>query len=92
MTISTQSTLLYFFLSGSGGYDKSNLIKTIFHAMSKVFLYRSVDPAKYRLLLRAPTRVLPVNTNGNTISFSLVSTQMSSLMVQVNYFIRYINS
>ena len=85
MTISTQSTPLYFFLSGYGGCDKSNLIKTIFHAISKVFLYRSVDSAKSRLLLRASTCVFAVNTNGNTISFSIVSTQMSSLLLLTKY-------
>ena len=44
-TTSKQSTLFHLFLSGSGGCGKLHLIKTIFHAVNKVFLYRSGDSA-----------------------------------------------
>ena len=61
-----ESTPFHLFLSGSGGCRKSHLIKTIFHAVSKVFLHWSVYPAKPRVLLLAPTGVAAVNINGNT--------------------------
>ena len=52
---SKQSALFHLFLSGSVGCGKSHLIKTVFHAVNKVFLYRSGDPAKPRVLSLAPT-------------------------------------
>ena len=62
-----QSTSFHLFLSGIGGCGKSHLIQTIFHAVSKVFLYRSGEPSKPRFLLLAPTGVAAININGNAI-------------------------
>ena len=67
-TTSKQSAPFHLFLSGSGGCGKSYLIKTVFHAVNKVFLYRSGDPAKPRVLLLAPTGVTSISFNGNTVN------------------------
>ena len=64
---SKQSTPFHLFLSGNGGCGKSHLIKTVFHAANKVFLYRSVDPAKPRVLLLAPIGSASININSNTV-------------------------
>ena len=66
-TNSKQSTPFHLFLSGTRGCGKSHLIKTVFHAANKVFLYRSGDPAKPRVLLVVPTGVAAINGNGNTV-------------------------
>ena len=55
----------------SGGCGKSHLIKTVFHAVSKVFLYRRGNPAKPRVLLLAPTGVAGININGKTVHSGL---------------------
>ena len=68
---SKQSTPFHLFLSGGGGCGKSHLIKIVFHAVNKVFLYGSGDPAKPRVLLLAPTGVASININGNTVHFGL---------------------
>ena len=47
---SKQSAPFHLFLSGRGGCGKSHLIKTDFHAVNKIFLYRSGDSAKPRVL------------------------------------------
>ena len=39
----------------------------MFYAVNKVFLYRSGDPAKPRVLLLAPTGVAAININSNTV-------------------------
>ena len=70
-TTSKQSTSFYLLLSGSGGCDKSHLIKTVFHAVNNIFLYRSGDPSKPELLLLAPTGVAANNINGNAIHSGL---------------------
>ena len=57
----------HLFFLGRGGCSKSHLTQTIFHAFSKVFLYRSGDPTKTRVLLLAPKGVAAININGNTI-------------------------
>ena len=67
---SNQSKPFHLFLSGSGGCGKSHLIKTICHA-NKLFLYRSGDPGKPRVLLLAPTGVAAINVNGNIIHSGL---------------------
>ena len=66
-----QSTLFHVFLSGSGACGRLHLIKTVFHAVNKVFLYRSGDPAKPGVLLLAPTGVGAININGNRVSSKL---------------------
>ena len=60
-----------FFSRAVGGCGKSHLIKTVFHAVNKVFLYRSGDPAKPRVLLLAPTGVASININGDTVNSGL---------------------
>ena len=52
---------------GSGGCGKSHLLKTVFHAVSKVFLYRRGDSAKPRVLLIEPKGVAAININGNAV-------------------------
>lgn len=64
--ISNQSKLFHLFLSDSGGCGKSKLIKNIYHAVNKVFWYRSGYPVKPRILLLAPTGVATININGYT--------------------------
>ena len=49
----------------------SLLVKTVFHAVNTVFLYRSGDPAKPRVLLLALTGVAVINTNANTVHSAL---------------------
>ena len=68
---SNHSKPFYLFFSDSGGFGKSHLIKTIYHAINKVFLYRSGDPGKPRALLLAPTGVAAININRNTIHSGL---------------------
>ena len=62
---------LYVFLRGQGGCNKSHLVKTIVHVISKVLLRKSSDPNKPRVLLLAPTGVAAVNINGSTIHSGL---------------------
>ena len=59
-----QSKPFYVFGSDSGKCGKTFLIKTIFHAVSKVFLYRSYDAAKHKVLLLSPICVTEVYING----------------------------
>ena len=70
-TTSKQSAPFHLFLWRSGGCGKSHLIKTVFHAVNKVFLYGSGDPARPRFLLLAPTGVAAININGNTVHSGL---------------------
>ena len=79
-TTKKRSTPFPLFLSGSGCCGKSHLIQTIFHAVSKVFLYRSGDPSKPRVLLLAPTGVAAININGNTIHSRLHITCRGKLL------------
>lgn len=67
----TPSALFYLFLSGSGRCSKSRLIKTIFHAVSKVFSYRSGGSVKPRVSFLAPTDVAAININDSTIHSGL---------------------
>ena len=46
---------------------KSHLIKTIFQAVSEIFLYHGVSPEKPRVMLLAPTGVASFNINGTTL-------------------------
>ena len=47
--------------------EKSNLIKTIYQAVSKELSYHGGNPDKLRVLLLGPTRVSAVNIGGTTI-------------------------
>ena len=69
--ISNQSESFHLFLPGCGGCGKSHLMKTIYHAMNNVLLYRNGDPGKPRILLLAPTGVAAITINGNTIYLGL---------------------
>ena len=62
---------LYIFLTGGAGTGKSHLVKTIFHALTKIFSYRNVTLDKPKVLLVAPTGVAAVNIDGTTIHTSL---------------------
>ena len=63
---------LHIFLTGGAGTGKSHLIKTIYHALTKVFSYRAMTLDKPKVLLVAPTGVAAVvNNNGITIHTSL---------------------
>ena len=46
-------------------------MKAVFHAVNKVFLYRSGDPAKPSVLLLAPTGVAAINIDVNTVRSGL---------------------
>ena len=70
-TTSKQSTPFHLFLSGSGGCGQSHLIKTEFHAVNKVFLYRSGDPSNPKVSLLTPTGVAANNINNNAIQSGL---------------------
>ena len=58
---------LYLFLTGGGGSGKSHLIKTIYHSITKLLLFRGADPNKFRVLVLAPTGVAGINIDGTTI-------------------------
>ena len=62
---------LHIFLTGGAGTGKSHLIKTIYHALTKLFSYRAMTLDKPKVLLLAPTGVAAVNINGTTIHTSL---------------------
>ena len=47
------------------------LIKTIYHAVSKLLIRKNSDPEKPRILLLSPTRVAAVNIGGTTIQSAL---------------------
>ena len=62
----------YIFLTGGGGFGKSHLIKTIFHALTKLFMYRGGSPDKSRVLLFAPTGIAAINIDGITLHSGLL--------------------
>ena len=62
---------LHLFVTGGGGCGKSHLIKTIYHSMTKLFLYHIGNPDKVRVLLLAPTGVAAINIDGTTIHSGL---------------------
>ena len=62
---------LYIFLSGSGGCGKSHLIKTIYHSLSKTFMYHVNEPHKPHILLLIPTGFAAINIEGTTIPHGL---------------------
>ena len=62
---------LHIFLTGQGGCGKSHLIKTIYHAVSKLLLRKDSNPEKPRVLLLSPTGVAAVNISGTTIHSAL---------------------
>ena len=62
---------MHIFLSGSGGTDKSHLVKVIYNAISKTLVYRCKDPEKPRVLLFSPTGISAVNIVGTTIHSGL---------------------
>ena len=63
---------VHIFLSGSGETGKSHLVKVIYNAISKTFLYYCKDPEKPRVLLLGPTEISAVNIGGTTIHSNLV--------------------
>ena len=66
-----ETSALHIFLTGGAGTDKSHLIKTIYHALTKVFSYRAMTLDKPKVLLAAPTGIAAVNIDGTTIHTSL---------------------
>ena len=70
-TTAKQSAPFHLFLSCSGACGKSHLIKIVFYAMNKVFLYQSGDPAKPTVSLLSPTGVAAFNINSNTVHSGL---------------------
>ena len=62
---------LHIFLTGQGGCGKSQLIKTIYYAISKLQLRKESDPEKPRILLLSPTGVAAVNIGETTIHSAL---------------------
>lgn len=61
----------HLFLSGSGGCGKSHLIRTIYHALTKLFMYHHSDPTKSKVLILAPTGVAAINIGGTTLHSAL---------------------
>ena len=62
---------MHIFISGSGGTDKSHLVKVIYNAILKTLLYHCKDPDKPRVLLLGPEKVAAVNIGGTTIHSGL---------------------
>ena len=61
----------HLFLLGDGDCGKSHLIKTIYHLVSKLFLYQSGSPVKPRVLVFALAGIAAININGTTIHSGL---------------------
>ena len=59
-------------LSVSADVGKSNLVKTIHQAVSKVLQYHGTFPEKARVLILVPTGVASINVNGTTIHSALI--------------------
>ena len=62
---------IHIFLSGSGGTDKSHLVRVTYNVISKTLLYYCKDPEKLRVLLLEPKRISAVNIGGTIISTGL---------------------
>ena len=63
---------IHVFFSGSGGTDKSHLVKVIHNAVWKTLLYHCKDHQKPSVLLLGPTGIPAVNIGGTTIHSVLV--------------------
>ena len=61
----------HIFVTGGAGVGKSHLLKTIYHSVTKLFLHKSGEPDKPRILVLAPTGVAAVNISGTTIHTGL---------------------
>ena len=59
------------FLTGGGGVGKSYLIKTIYHSLIKLLMYRGGEPSKQIVLILCPTSGSAVNVLGTTIHTGL---------------------
>ena len=55
------------FITGNGGCDKSHLIRTIYHSLTKILSNRAMSSDKPKVLLLAPTGVAAVNIDDTTI-------------------------
>ena len=62
---------MHIFLSGSGGTDKSHLVKAIYGVISKTLLYHCQEPEKPRVFLLGPTGTSAENIGGTTIHSGL---------------------
>ena len=62
---------MHLFPSGSGGTDKSHLVKVICNAISKTLLYHCKDHDKQRVPLLGHTGISAVNIGGTTIHSGL---------------------
>ena len=71
---------VHIFLSGSGGTDKSHLVKVICNSISKTFLYHCKDPDKPRVLLLGPTGISAVNIGGTTIYYGIGIKSVTKLL------------
>ena len=59
------------FLSGSRETGKAALVKLLYIAITKGFVYHCKDSGKSRVLLLEPTGISPVNIGGTTIGSDL---------------------
>ena len=66
----SRSSPLHLFITGSGGYGKSHLIKTVNHSLTKTLYSKNSD--KPKVLLLVPTGATAINIEGMTIHSGLV--------------------
>ena len=62
---------LHLFVTGCTGCGKSHFIKTIYHSMTKLFLYHGGNPDKVRVLFLTPSGVAAIKIGGTTMHFGL---------------------
>jgi predicted GTPase len=55
-----QADPIHVFVTGGGGAGKSNLIKAIYHTVTKTFRHAPMNLELRSVLLTAPTRFRPV--------------------------------
>ena len=69
--IQHQVKSVHLFIADVGGCGKSNLLRTIYQAVTKTLMYNCGDPDKPRILLLALTGVATVNIDGTVIHSGL---------------------
>ena len=70
--------------SADEGSGKSHLLETVFHLISKSFLYEGGNPDKPRVLVLAPAGVAAISITGDTIHFGLNIPCLGKLIPLIN--------